>query len=794
MRDIKAKNEAVIQGKHYRFTVLTPCLIRMEYSESGKFVDQATQTVVNRTFPVPQFRLEETDCELKIVTSKLRLTYNKKPFSSVGLKINISGNFPGILPVWHYGDAVCDLKGTARTLDGADGAIPLETGILSAQGFSLLDDGGTMLLDENGWIASREDADGKDLYFFGYGRDYITCLRDFHILTGEVPLLPKFALGNWWSRYYKYTEESYLRLMDRFAQEEIPFTVSVLDMDWHITDVDPKYGTGWTGYTWNLDMFPDPKRFMDKLHEKGLKVTLNVHPADGIRAFEDCYKPFADYMGVLAEQEDPIPFQPGDEKFMKGYFDYVHHPMEKQGVDFWWIDWQQGNNSGIEGLDPLWVLNHYHYEDSRRSGKRGLIFSRYAGPGSHRYPVGFSGDSVITWESLDFQPYFTATASNIGYGWWSHDIGGHMQGIKNDELAVRWLQFGVFSPIMRLHSTCNEFNGKEPWRYNSIAENIMKKYLRLRHKLIPYLNTMNLRANQESMPLIQPMYYHNPLQEEAYHVPNEYYFGSELIVCPITSPVDKRTGMAKFAAWLPDGIWVDFFTGVTYEGGRNVDFYRGIDKIPLLARRGSIVPLDGRETGNELTNTDILELHVFAGDSGEFCLWEDDSDAAEFDQNSWAKTKIQYHWGENARLTIHRAQGNLQVLPSKRAYRICLAGMKEGCDPKVLAGGRKLKGISSKYCAEIGFTWIEIPEIDVTEDVIIEMNQAAEGENQIVQRIFDFLNQAEIEFDLKTRIISVVRQLETGKKPVYVLGQLQAMDQLEELMGPLWEIITAFEE
>ena len=148
--------------------------------------------------------------------------------------------------------------------------------------------------------------------------------------------------------------------------------------------------------------------------------------------------------------------------------------------------------------------------------------------------MGFSGDSVITWESLDFQPYFTATASNIGYGWWSHDIGGHMQGIKNDELAVRWLQFGVFSPIMRLHSTCNEFNGKEPWRYNSIAENIMKKYLRLRHKLIPYLNNMNLRANQESMPLLQPMYYHNPLQEEAYHVPNEYYFGSELIVCPIT--------------------------------------------------------------------------------------------------------------------------------------------------------------------------------------------------------------------------------------------------------------------
>lgn len=786
--------ENMIQGEHYRITVLTKSLVRLEYSPDGIFTDAPTQTVLNRNFPQVSFEVRETPEELEIRTEYFQLNYDKKEFTSHGLSCYALGMPGGNRNAWRYGAKNENLKGTARTLDNVNGACELEDGILSLWcGCVALDDSRTLTLREDGWVEPRKKGI-QDLYLFAYGHRYLEALKDFYHLCGETPMLPRFALGNWWSRYYKYTEESYLRLMDRFAQEEIPFTVSVLDMDWHITDVDPKYGTGWTGYTWNLDMFPDPKRFMDKLHEKGLKVTLNVHPADGIRAFEDCYKPFADYMGVLAEQEDPIPFQPGDEKFMKGYFDYVHHPMEKQGVDFWWIDWQQGNNSGIEGLDPLWVLNHYHYEDSRRSGKRGLIFSRYAGPGSHRYPVGFSGDSVITWESLDFQPYFTATASNIGYGWWSHDIGGHMQGIKNDELAVRWLQFGVFSPIMRLHSTCNEFNGKEPWRYNSIAENIMKKYLRLRHKLIPYLNTMNLRANQESMPLIQPMYYHNPLQEEAYHVPNEYYFGSELIVCPITSPVDKRTGMAKFAAWLPDGIWVDFFTGVTYEGGRNVDFYRGIDKIPLLARRGSIVPLDGRETGNELTNTDILELHVFAGDSGEFCLWEDDSDAAEFDQNSWAKTKMQYHWDENARLTIHRAQGNLQVLPSKRAYRICLAGMKEGCDPKVLAGGRKLKGISSKYCAETGFTWIEIPEIDVTEDVIIEMNQAAEGENQIVQRIFDFLNQAEIEFDLKTRIISVVRQLETGKKPVYVLGQLQAMDQPEELMGPLWEIITAFEE
>ena len=178
----------------------------------------------------------------------------------------------------------------------------------------------------------------------------------------------------------------------------------------------------------------------------------------------------------------------------------------------------------IPGLDPLWMLNHYHTMHSQKKDGKGLIFSRYAGPGSHRYPVGFSGDTVITWESLDFQPYFTATASNIGYGWWSHDIGGHMMGYKNDELALRWLQLGVFSPIMRLHSTCCEFNGKEPWRYRKEVELIMDKFLRLRHQMIPYLHTMNRRASEEGIPLIQPLYYQNPGKWDAFRMKNEYYF------------------------------------------------------------------------------------------------------------------------------------------------------------------------------------------------------------------------------------------------------------------------------
>ena len=315
--------------------------------------------------------------------------------------------------------------------------------------------------------------------------NYQEAVRDFYRLCGPAPMLPRYALGNWWSRYYPYDAAGYLALMDRFEQEELPFTVAVLDMDWHKVQIDPKYGSGWTGFSWNRDLFPDPEGFLQTLHEKGLRVTLNLHPADGIRAYEDAYPAIAAHRGVDARKGEPVLFDACDPEFLECYYDDVLHPLEAQGVDFWWIDWQQGTRTKMPGLDPLWVLNHYGYLDTGRNGKRALNLSRYAGPGSHRYPLGFSGDTIVTWDSLAFQPYFTATASNIGYCWWSHDIGGHMRGCKDDELMARWTQFGAFSPILRLHSSCSEFCGKEPWRYKPEAARAMKLALQFRHRMLP---------------------------------------------------------------------------------------------------------------------------------------------------------------------------------------------------------------------------------------------------------------------------------------------------------------------
>ena len=386
----------MVTGERYRITVLTESLFRLEYSEDGIFEDRATQMVFFRDFPQVKYRVISGEDGIEIHTSRVHLKYNEKEFSSHGLSIQVKGNLSAYHSIWHYGEEIHDLGGTARTLDEANGAIPLEHGIISRFGYSVIDDSKSQVLLEDGWIEPRKKGI-RDLYFFGYGHNYKEALNDFYRLCGKTPMLPRFALGNWWSRYYKYTEESYMELMERFERENLPFTVAVIDMDWHLVDIDPKYGSGWTGYTWNREFFPDPERFLRRLHEKGMRTTLNVHPAEGVQAHEEMYQEMAEVMGVDVEAEDPVLCDPASPEFMEAYFQYLHHPREKEGVDFWWIDWQQGSNCKIEGLDPLWIFNHFHFLDSKRNGKRPMTFSRYAGPGSHRYPIGFSGDTVITW-------------------------------------------------------------------------------------------------------------------------------------------------------------------------------------------------------------------------------------------------------------------------------------------------------------------------------------------------------------------------------------------------------------
>ncbi len=783
-----AREGNIVKGAQYRFTILTPSLIRMEYDETGSFTDAPTQCVFFRDFPETDFRVEETETQLRIDTGRLLLEYTKGPFCSTGLYIHLRAQpgERGLANGWYYGETPRTLGGTARTLDTIDGSCPLEPGLMSKYGYSLLDDSRSLCLCEDGFVAPRR-SDCIDLYFFGYGHAYRACLQDFYKLCGSTPMLPRFVFGNWWSRYYAYTEESYCALMDRFAQEKTPFSVAVIDMDWHLTRIDPKYGSGWTGYTWNRELFPDPARFLNGLHRRGLKTSLNLHPAEGIAAHEDAYAQMAKAMGIDPESEQTVLCDVSDPAYLENYFQYVLHPLEEQGVDFWWIDWQQGTRTKLAGLDPLWIWNHYHFLDSARNNRRPLTFSRYAGPGSHRYPVGFSGDTVITWESLQFQPEFTATAANIGYGWWSHDIGGHMGGYKNDELEVRWYQYGVFSPINRLHSTSSPFNGKEPWRFGIEACEIMKKFLRLRHKLVPYLYTMNYHAWQDGRVLCEPMYYAYPEEAEAYSVPNQYWFGTQLMAAPVTTPRIPGLNRSCTQVWLPDGLWFDVFARRPYQGGRKMRMYRTLDTFALFAPAGAIVPMAELECAQYADrNPEHLEIHIYPGADGQFVLYEDDNVSTDYAEGISARTPMKLDWSAR-RFTVGPAEGCCNLLPAQRRYTLVF----EAIDAQTAQVQADQIPVDAQCAYDASTRSLSISVEPISPDTVLSVSLPAAckiAKAEYETELFDFLNDAQIDFSVKDQVYRIV----SAKDPLGVmLSRIYQLDIPEDLKNAVLELLTA---
>jgi alpha-glucosidase (family GH31 glycosyl hydrolase) len=782
-----APEESQIRWDNYRFTVLTEAMIRVEYHPEGEFEDAATQTVLNRDFNTPEFNKKETDDYIEIITSHAHLIFHKETggFTKHNLQIEAIGNYSLYHSTWYFGDKPDTLKGTARTLDFQDGAIELEEGLLSKNGFSVIDDSESMRLTDDGWV-ERRPSEVTDMYFLGYGRDYLGALKDYHYLTGKTPLLPRYALGNWWSRYYPYSQEGYKKLMMNFEDKGIPFSVAVIDMDWHVTDVPPEYGSGWTGYTWNTDLFPDPDEFLEWLHKHGMKATLNLHPANGVQPFEEMYEPMAKELDVNYEANEPINFDIADPDFLNAYFEYLHHPHEERGVDFWWIDWQQGSVTKVAGLDPLWMLNHYHFLDHGRGDQRPLIFSRYAGLGSHRYPIGFSGDTAATWASLNFQPYFTATASNVGYSWWSHDIGGHMGGEKDNELFVRWVQFGVFSPINRLHSQDGEFSGKEPWRYGRYAEEIVTYFMRLRHQMIPYLYTMNVLNYTDDLPMIRPMYYHHPWNDDAYEVPNQYYFGTQLIVAPITQQANRDLRLARVKTWLPEGHWIDFFNGRVYEGGRTIDLFRPLRTIPVFAKMGGIVPMD-QSYENYTGNPEKMDIRIFAGADGSFSLYEDDGLGKGSDS---VTTKMNLNWHDEETqtgvFTIQEPDGDVSVLPERRQFRLTFVSFDYTGEPEVYVNGERLDNIDSRK--EGRFTIIDIPEQDITATYQVRFKEVHTKRNDMHAEVFHFLDRAQLSDHLKEKIYQKIKE---GSTSARVITGLLALDLDPELMEALSELIWA---
>ena len=414
-----------------------------------------------------------------------------------------------------------------------------------------------------------------------------------------------------------------------------------------------------------------------------------------------------------------------------------------------------------------------------------MIFSRYAGPGSHRLPVGFSGDTVTTWRSLDYQPYFTANASNIAYGWWSHDIGGHMMGDRNDERLIRWIQFGVFSPIMRIHSSNSPFFNKEPWTLAEPYRRIMGDFMRLRHALVPYLYTSMRETSGTGMPLVQPVYYRYPECREAYEVPNEYFFGPSLLVLPITRESSEELRLGSVSGWLPEGRYTDFFTGHVYKTSGKHRFFRTLDSLPVLLREGGITVLseDASAGGTEVPKA--LRVIAGAGESGSYTLYEDDGATMAFRDGAFAETEVTFAWERfedgmcACTFAVAPVRGDGSQVPEVREITFAAAGAAPGTGMRAFAGEESgSESVPVFRCEKTGFVQAGPVSVRAASGIRVRIEGIKLAENDREKEIFAVLDRAWTTTAAKEEIF---REWKERESDAAFLERLSGLDVSEEL-------------
>ena len=684
----------VYKDANVRFTLIDEGTLRLEYAPDGKFVDNKSFMAVIREYPNVLYTINDNAKQVTISTSKLKLVYKKgtSPLSAENLTISstkaISTPF-----VWKPGmKQKGNLKGTYRTLDGYDGStyqysnpkheMPIEDGILATDGWTLIDDSKNYLFDgakDWDWVAERKSAEGaQDWYFMAYGHNYKDALLSYTKFAGKVPLPPRYTFGYWWSRYWTYSDKDLHDLIDNFHRLNLPLDVLVIDMDWHPNTEET--GGGWTGWDWNENIFPDYRKLLAYLDEQGVKTTMNLHPADGVRPYEKKYNEFMQRFGK--NDGKTYEWMGSDKKYVKALFDTYLHQYVDEGVDFWWLDWQQWEKDRtFKDLDNVFWCNYIWFSDMELNGtKRPLLYHRWGGLGNHRYQIGFSGDSYATWESLSFLPYFNSTASNVLYGYWSHDIGGHQvrrygMGVDS-ELYTRAMQMGQYLPILRSHSAKDPSLNKEPWAFDQATQQRLDNVINGRYTLIPYIYTMARKTYETGISLCRPLYYDSPDAKEAYEYKEEYMFGDNMLIAPVTKETNKENGYATVKLWLPEGQWLEYETGEMLQGGKTYERLFTMDEYPVYVKAGSILPYYGKL--KNLSGTDqAVTVRVFPGsDKGEFQLYEDNGEDKNY-VKEYATTPLAYtRNGNKLSVTIGARKGQYKDMPAKRQYYVALPCQK----------------------------------------------------------------------------------------------------------------------
>jgi len=679
-KDLVAKKENMVIGKNYRISILTNRLVRLEYNHAGVFEDRATQNVIFRNFERVVYSVDNSETLLQINTEYFVIDYVKeknfggsKLSNSNILKITLKGTDR----VWYYGHAESRNFGTIPySLDDFSGKLKLSKGLYSTDGFAVLDDSNSYVL-RNSMDYVPRDNKVIDVYIFMYKKDLGLCLQDYYALTGYPPLIPRYALGNWWYKNDDYTTDEIKNVVNNFSEENIPISVFLLGDKWKSQD---------NNYVVDNNKI-NTVEVCNYLKEKNIKFGLSINPFNGVNG------------------KSMIPFTT---EVINEYFNQYIRLLYSNGISILNLDY---NN--IKDRNNLQVFNHFHYVASEMMlGNRGITMCRNTGISVHRYPIIFSGKTKVDFQTLNVIPFYNASASNMGISWIAHPLGGYYGGVEKDELYLRYIQLGTFSPIFLLASDGGKYYKREPWKWNESNREIIKKYMNLRNQLIPYLYTEAYIYHRSGSPLIQPLYYSYPKIYDEPKYRNQYFFGSQMLIVPITKTKNTVMNRVVQRMFMPKGIWYDFLTGKKYPGNKYyMSFYKDED-YPVFCREGSIIPLSLDKTAENPIN---MEFVVFPGSDGNYKLYEDDGISNDYKNSKHYLTELDFKYEKDNYVFNIKPIDPHFTIPNNRNYKIRFKNTRNA-EISVLVNGQS-------YEVE---TYLE------KSDLIVAMNNVPTSSNVVV--------------------------------------------------------------
>ena len=443
-----------------------------------------------------------------------------------------------------------------------------------------------------------------DVFLIG-GQTPEEILRGYRMLTGFPQMPPLWSFGIWMSRMTYFSADEVDEICDCLRREHYPCDVIHLDTGWFRTD--------WLcEWKFNPDRFPDPKGFIQRLKKNGFRVSLWQLPYVAAGAEQLAEAKANQFISAPVVSGSAADNTGGSSNFSAldyaGTIDFTYDkavdwyknqllkPLLAMGVTCIKTDFGENihmdhryHSMTPERLNNIYSLLYQRaaYEITKEVTGDGIVWARSAWAGCQRYPLHWGGDSASSWDGLAGSLKGGLHFGLSGFAFWSHDVPGFhsipdfMNSPLDEDVYVRWTQFGVFSSHMRYHGTCK----REPWHYPAIAP-IVKKWWKLRYRLLPYILEQGKKACESGYPMVRALIFHHPHDRQCWHIDDEYYFGSEFLVCPVMNSENKRD------IYLPEGLWVNFFTGERLEGGR---WYDGVevplDQMPVFARPGALIKM-----------------------------------------------------------------------------------------------------------------------------------------------------------------------------------------------------------